>query len=81
MWRVQRPTQGTNAADASREGKLRQSSREADEQSRATGFRAGGAKAGDQERGSAKHAPDTEPVRLTQALDAYGKQHAAQRLT
>ena len=41
---------------------LRQSSREADEQSRATGCGAGGAKAGDQgERGSAKHAPDTEP--------------------
>ena len=41
---------------------LRQSSREAAEQSRATGCGAGGAKAGDQgERGSAKHAPDTEP--------------------
>src|SRR5271166_4181411 len=35
---------------------------EADEQSRATGCGAGGAKAGDQgERGSEKHAPDTEP--------------------
>ena len=41
---------------------LRHSSHEADEQSRATGCGAGGAKAGDQgERGSAKHAPDPEP--------------------
>src|SRR5271155_4320881 len=54
---------GAVAADArSREVRLRQSSCEADEQSRATGCGAGGAKAGDQgERGSAKHAPDTEP--------------------
>ena len=44
---------------------LRQSSREADEQSRATGCGASGAKAGEDqgERGSAKHAPDTEPER------------------
>jgi len=40
----------------------RHSSRETDEQNRATGCGVGGAKAGDQgERGSAKHAPDTEP--------------------
>src|SRR5215475_10178555 len=37
---------------------------EADEQSRATGGGAGGAKAGDQgKRGAAKHTPDTEPGR------------------
>src|SRR6266566_5598578 len=54
---------GAVAADARpREVRLRHSSDEADEQSRATGGGAGGAKAGDQgERGSAKHAPGAEP--------------------
>src|SRR5271167_3938575 len=47
---------------SSSEVRLRHSSNEADEQSRATGGGAGGAKAGDQgERGTAKHTPDTGP--------------------
>ena len=55
--------------------RLRQSSREADEQSRATGCGAGGAKAGDQgERGSAKATHRTQSrARVTQALDRVRK--------
>src|SRR5205085_9203989 len=54
---------GAGARDVPATGvQPRASSNEADEQSRATGGGAGGAKAGDQgERGTAKHTPDTGP--------------------